>query len=268
MTEVTQNPPPQSVHAPRVRWVEGRSANNMTVTDEQAQSKPATSRNVSSRKFFVDLAIYLPVVFLIGEVYFQSLGFMGNGLFWSFTGLAVAAWRMKVRGVSWAELGLCKPAHMTRLVTGTVFTLGMAIGSIIVFEILKDQLGWVLSPDTSNEAAVSKFGSLENNWALFFSIIPVIWLESFLEEILDRGFMMNWIERVFSSTLLATILAVILQALKFGYRHSNDFSERSITVGLIGLGMGVGYVLFGRNLWPLILAHCVHNTVSMLDRVG
>ena len=80
--------------------------------------------------------------------------------------------------------------------------------------------------------------------------------------------MMNWIERMFSSTLLATVLAVIFQAMIFGFRHSNDFSERSITVGLIGLGMGVGYVLFGRNLWPLILAHCVLNTVSMLDRVG
>jgi membrane protease YdiL (CAAX protease family) len=79
---------------------------------------------------------------------------------------------------------------------------------------------------------------------------------------------MNWIEKVFSNTLFATVLAVILQAAIFGFRHSNDFSERSITVGLIGLGMGLGYVIFGRNLWPLILAHCLLNTASMLDRVG
>jgi len=240
----------------------------MTVTEEKLQSESAGSRSIRSRAFFVDLAIYLPVVFLIREVYFQNLGFMANGLFWSFTGLAVAVWRMKVRGVTWAELGLCRPAHLKRLPIATAFTLGMAIGSILVFEILKDQFAWNLIPDTSNEAAVTRFGNLKDNWVLFFSIIPVIWLESFLEELLDRGFMMNWIERMFSSTLFATILAVILQAMIFGYRHSNDFSERSITVGLIGLGMGLGYVLFGRNLWPLILAHCVLNTVSMLDRVG
>ena len=124
---------------------------------------PANSLSVSPGAFLVDLAIYLPVIFLIREVYFQRFGFMANGLFWSFTGLAVAAWRMKVRGVTWAELGLCKLAHIKELVTAT---------------------------------------------------------------------------------------------------------ERSITVGLIGLGMGVGYVLFGRNLWSFILAHCVLNTVSMLDRVG
>ena len=240
----------------------------MIVTIGKSQTEPASSGIVSPWAWFVDIALYLSVAFLIREVYFQSLGFMANGLFWSFTGLVVVAWRMKARRVTWAELGLCKPAPIKRAAMATIFILGMAIGSIIIFEILKDQLAWNLSPDTSNESAVSKFGNLENNWALFFSIIPIIWLESFLEEVLDRGFLMNWIERVFSSTNLATVLAVILQAVFFGFRHSNDLSERSITVGLIGLAMGVGYVVFGRNLWPLILAHCALNTVSMVGRVG
>ena len=218
--------------------------------------------------FFVDLALYLSVMFLIREVYFPSVGFMANGLFWSLTTLVVATWRMRARGVTWAELGLYRPEHMKRVVIATVSIIGMAIASIVIFEMVKDGLSLDLSPDTSNESAASKFGDLKDNWSLFFSIIPLIWLESFLEEVLDRGFLMNWIERMFSSTLVATVLAVILQAAIFGFRHSNDLSERSITVGLIGLAMGVGYVVFGRNLWPLILAHCALNTMSMLDRVG
>jgi membrane protease YdiL (CAAX protease family) len=88
-----------------------------------------------------------------------------------------------------------------------------------------------------------------------------------LEELLDRGFLMNWVEQVFSKTILATLIAVLLQAVIFGFRHSNDFSERSITVGIIGLIMGIAYVKFGRNLWPLIIAHCVLNTMSMVERV-
>ena len=32
-----------------------------------------------------------------------------------------------------------------------------------------------------------------------------------LEELLDGGFLMNWIEKLFSSTSLATVIAVILQ---------------------------------------------------------
>lgn len=232
------------------------------------QTESGSSGNISSLAYFIDIALFLTVVFLIREVYFQSLGFMANGLFWSLTGLVVVAWRLKARRVTWAELGLCRPDHLKRAVRATIIILGMAIGSLIIFEILKDQFAWNLSPDLSNEGAVSKFGNLKNNWGLFFSIIPIIWLESFLEEVLDRGFLLNWLEGLFSNTSLATVLAVFLQAAIFGFRHSNDFSERSITVGLIGLAMGVGYVVFGRNLWPLIIAHCVLNTVSMLGRVG
>lgn len=77
---------------------------------------------------------------------------------------------------------------------------------------------------------------------------------------------MNWIERLFSSTRFATVLAVVLQAMIFGFRHSYDLSERSMTVGLIGLAMGIGYVAFGRNLWPPIIVHCVLNTMSMIER--
>ena len=78
---------------------------------------------------------------------------------------------------------------------------------------------------------------------------------------------MNWFEKLFSKTSIATILAVLLQASIFGFRHSYDLSERSITVGLIGLVMGIAYVKFGRNLWPLIIAHCFLNTMSFIDIV-
>ena len=237
-------------------------------TSNSNQSESSSLSESKSHMFFMDLALYLAVMFLIREVYFSSFGFIANGLFWSLSTLVVATWRMKARGVSWANLGLCKPKQFKTVVVATGAIFGMAIGSIIIFQMLNDQFSWNLAPDTSNEDAASKFGNLKNNWGWFFSIIPFIWLESFLEEVLDRGFLMNWIERMFSSTHLATVLAVVLQAVIFGFRHSNDFSERSITVGLIGLAMGVGYVVFGRNLWPLILAHCVLNTMSMMDRVG
>ncbi len=97
--------------------------------------------------------------------------------------------------------------------------------------------------------------------------MPLVLIESSLEELLDRGFLMNWIERLFSKTSFATIIAVVLQAVIFGFRHSYDFSARSITVSIIGLIMGIAYVKFGRNLWPLIIAHCLLNSISMVGRV-
>ena len=164
----------------------------MTI-DKTTQQEPGVFVKNKNRDFLFDLVLYLSIMFLVREVYFSSVGFMVNGLFWSLTTLVFANWRMKVRKITWKELGLCTPRSYKTAMIATVFILGFAILSIIIFE--------------------------------------------------------------------------ILQAVIFGFRHSYDLSERSITVGLIGLAMGIGYVIFGRNLWPLIIAHCTLNTISMIDRV-
>lgn len=217
--------------------------------------------------YFIDIAIYLTVMFWIREVYFPELSFITNGLFWSFTTLFLAVIIMRIRGISWREIGLCKSESNKRLILATVFIFVFSIISIVVFQMVKDSFGLQIAPDQSNQQAASKFGDLTGNWPLFFSLLPFIWLQSALEEILDRGFLINLIERALNSTWFATFVAVLAQAIIFGFRHSGDLSERSITVGLIGLAMGIGYVAFGRNLWPLIIAHCGLNTMSMLDRI-
>ena len=227
----------------------------------------AVPKPIDRKGFLFDLIIYISVLFLIREIYIPTVGFIANGLFWSFTTLAIATWRMKIRKVTWKELGLRKPDKLWKTLAIATFIFTATMLSLIAFQVLIDHFPFFLEADTSSESAASKFGTLRGNWAHFFLIIPFILLESTLEEVLDRGFLMNWIEKLFSSTRCATIVAVILQASIFGFRHSYDFSERSITVGIIGLIMGVAYVKFGRNLWPLVIAHCVLNTVSMMGRV-
>ena len=223
--------------------------------------------SINKRGFLFDLIIYISVMFLIREIYFPSIGFIINGLFWSLTTLIIATWRMKVRNVSWKDLGLRKPESFKKTLFVTIGILIAIVLSIMAFEMIKDYLPFSLEHKNYSENSASKFGNLKRNWLLFFTIMPAVLLESILEELLDRGFLINWFEKLFSKTTIATILAVILQALIFGFRHSYDLSDRSIRVGLIGLIMGIAYVKFGRNLWPLIIAHCVLNTMSMLDRV-
>jgi membrane protease YdiL (CAAX protease family) len=152
------------------------------------------------------------------------------------------------------------------LVLATGFILICIPLFVMSFELFKNLLPISLVADTSSQT--TKFGELKDNWSQFFLIIPFILIQSTLEELLDRAFLINWIEKIFPSSIFVTIFAVLTQALIFGFRHSNDISERSITVALIGLAMGLGYALFGRNLWPLIIVHCILNISSMLDRVA
>lgn len=237
------------------------------MTIEQNKTSNDLTKPINHKGFLFDLIIYISVMFLIREIYFPTIGFIINGLFWSFTTLIIATWRMKVRNVTWKDLGLRKPESLKKTLFVTIGILIAIVLSIMAFEMIKDYLPFSLEQKNYSENSVSKFGNLKGNWLLFFTIMPAILLESMLEELLDRGFLINWFEKLFSKTRIATILAVILQALIFGFRHSYDLSDRSIRVGLIGLIMGIAYVKFGRNLWPLIIAHCILNTMSMVDRV-
>ncbi len=225
------------------------------------------SKTINQKSFLFDLIIYISVMFLVREIYFEEVGFIANGLFWSFSTLIIATWRMKVRNITWKELGLCKPKSLKKTILISVGILVATVASIVLFNIIQDSFSILTEPESTGATSSSKFGELKGNWLLFFTIMPAVLLESSLEELLDRGFLMNWIEKVFSKTSMATIIAVVLQAAIFGFRHSYDLSSRSITVGLIGLVMGIAYVKFGRNLWPLIIAHCVLNTMSMIERV-
>ncbi|QYJ68979.1 CPBP family intramembrane glutamic endopeptidase [Flavobacterium litorale] len=230
--------------------------------DANGLIKPANRLGV-----LFDLTIYISTMFLIRELYFPEVGFIINGLFWSLSTLIIATWRMKARNVSWKDLGLRKPESIKKTLLTSAGILAATILSILFFQIVKDYLPFSFESNNYSENSTSKFGELKGNWLLFFAIMPAVSLESMLEELLDRGFLINWFEKFFSQISIATILAVVLQAAIFGFRHSYDLSERSITVGIIGLVMGIAYVKFGRNLWALIIAHCILNTMSMIDRV-
>jgi hypothetical protein len=204
-------------------------------------------------------------MFAVREVYFERLPFIANGLLWSGTACAFAVWRMRARDVSFRTIGIRRPSGAGWFVVATAVTLGLTVGSIVVFEVVKDQ--WALAPDVSSQTTQARFGDLAGNWSLLLAILPFVWLESALEELLDRGFLITWIERVGSNTRVATAVAVLLQAALFGFRHSRDLSERSVSVALIGLVLGVAYVALRRNLWPLIGAHGLLNSMSMIERV-
>lgn len=231
------------------------------------KSETLSSQQSNYKGFILDLVIYIAVMFLIREVYFPNLHFIANGLMWSFTTLIVATWRMRARHVSWKDLGLRKPDNLLKTLLVTIGILVAIPICIIIFQQIQSIFSLDLAPDTSSKDAVSKFGDLKDNWPHFFTIIPFILIQSALEELLDRGFLINWFERAFSKASYATVFAVILQALIFGFRHSYDISERSISVAIIGLVMGIAYVTSGRNLWPLIIAHCVLNTMSMMGKI-
>lgn len=79
------------------------------------------------------------------------------------TTLIVATWRMKVRKVTWKELGLSKPESIPKTLRISIIIFGAVMISMIVFEIIKDSLPTSITTDVSTENATSKFGNLKGN---------------------------------------------------------------------------------------------------------
>ena len=228
----------------------------MNPTRQTGQIKPLNA--------LIDLTIFLSVMFLIREIRIDSLGFWGYSLFKSFTTVGVATLLLYYRKQSWKDLGLTKPDNYLKSLGVAVIVLVGTVISIMIFEIFLRDL---LFTNTESVSGTERFSELKGNIPYFFSIIFFIWIESFLEELQDRGFSLNRFNSLFNKIPLSTVLAVLSQAAIFGFRHSYDFSPRSITTGLVGLVFGTVYVLTGRNLWPLIIAHIILNTMSMIDRL-
>jgi membrane protease YdiL (CAAX protease family) len=203
-------------------------------------------------------------MFLVREIRIDGLGFWGYSLFKSFVTVGVATLLLYYRKQSWKDLGLTKPDHFIKSLGVAVIILIGTVMTMMIFEIFIRDL---IFSNSGSSAESSSFSELEGNLPYFFSIIIFVWIESFLEELQDRGFSLNRFDSLFSNIPLATVLAVLSQAVIFGFRHSYDLSPRSMTTGLIGLVFGTVYVLTGRNLWPLIIAHIILNTMSMINRL-
>jgi membrane protease YdiL (CAAX protease family) len=119
----------------------------------------------------------------------------------------------------------------------------------------------------SSAIAQSRFEGMEGNLTMFLTWVVIGWVVGgFFEEMIFRGFLLNNFEKLFGKTQRATILAVLSQAFLFGLVH---FYNRGIVGGLtifvVAIVLGFLYIRLGRNLWPLIIAHGIIDTLSFLE---
>ena len=223
-----------------------------------------TINQSNSNGYLLDLVIYIAIMFIIRETSIPNTHYLVTGFLYSGTTLIMATWLMKRKGVTWKSIGLRKPKSIpkTFLIASIVFIT--IIATLLIYNLIQDSFSIIKE---SNEAAkgTSTGHSLSNgDYAYVFSIIFFVWIQSALEELLERAFLITWLEGLFSNLRFKTALAIIIQACIWGFRHSYDISERSISVALIGIIMGIAYVKFGRNLWSVIIAHCAMNTMSLI----
>ncbi len=190
-------------------------------------------------------------------------GYAGSIGIW--VGILVATFFLKRRNINWSDIGLRLPKGRKQWLNQLGIGL-LALGSIflitfITLFVLKPLFGLEQAAD-----ATDKFSFfLGKPIVLIVYIVIGICLGAGLgEELLIRGFLLNQLKILFGNSKISWALALITQAIIFGFMHSYHGSMGMVITGLIALSFGIFYLVAKRKLFPLIFAHAVFDTLTMV----
>ncbi|MDQ7018432.1 MAG: type II CAAX endopeptidase family protein [Robiginitomaculum sp.] len=198
-------------------------------------------------------------------------------LIWRFAGpvslvtvLVILTGYMRFRGLSWSDMGLrALPGIKAKLmVIPQAFLVFLAFAAVLApIFLISEALG--LTVMTEIPAGVEeRWGDIAGSLPHYLLWMGIVWTAStFGEEMFFRGFLITRLQAAFKGLPMTSILAVLLPALLFGYGHMYYQGLRGfIVTGAIALAFGAMFLVFKRNLWPIILLHGIINSIGMTSR--
>lgn len=169
--------------------------------------------------------------------------------------LAAATYFLHRQRLGWRALGFGRPMPIRRFLGLTFATAGTAI--VLTSFILTPILRSFGAPPMDASLLQREIEGDTVGYLVF--LIPVAWgSAAFGEELLLRGFVLHRF-----SLLAGTTGGVVLQALLFALGHAYQGITGLANLFVIGLVFGYFYLRAGRNLWPVIAAHGLIDTVSI-----
>lgn len=192
---------------------------------------------------------------------------------WTFAGpislisaAAVATWRLKASGESWASLGFIHSTSHLKLAFWTIgaFVLTILAG-VLAGSIASGVLPNLQVSEQAGNFAQNRFANVPGNLPAYLYWLLVSWIVGgFTEELLFRGFLINRFEKLFKKVPFAVGIAIVIQALIFGQQHMYYLGVTGLVeTGIIGIVSGAIYIICGRRLWPLIISHGLANTLGI-----
>jgi uncharacterized protein len=151
-----------------------------------------------------------------------------------------------LRGEKLADIGLKKPENWTR-----TLIIGVGLAAIVFVAIY-------LSEKAGFRRDIGKFKDVHGNPELaFVAVFYALIGAGFYEEFTFRGFLMQSLAMLFGGSRGAWIAACVLQGALFGAAHAYQNPLGIAITGTLGILMGLLVLVFGRNLWVVIIGHGV-----------
>lgn len=175
-------------------------------------------------------------------------------------GAITAIWLTGRQGGSLADIGLTRPKRWWAVplwVLGIFVTFGTA--QAMVPQLLAPYFE-LPPPD------MSRYDFLRGDLVAAIGFALLLPLTAAIpEEIVYRGFLIRQFERLYGNGPASSALAVLSQALIFGSVHFQWGLGGVVMTAIMGLIWGVAFLLCGRNLWVVIMAHSAAHVVLVLQ---
>jgi hypothetical protein len=177
-------------------------------------------------------------------------------------GLAAVWIASKMRGVSWGEFGLARPKSWVRTV---LMSLGVALAFFVGIAMLVNPL--IRAIPHMGPRDMSHFDPLRGNLPnLILNLVAMWFTAGFVEEFLWRGYLMTrLVDLLGKQTKLAWVIALVVSAVIFGLGHPYQDLAGMVKTGAAGLILGAAFLTVGRNLWPLMIAHALIDTLDFVS---
>ncbi|MEO0818261.1 MAG: type II CAAX endopeptidase family protein [Pseudomonadota bacterium] len=181
-----------------------------------------------------------------------------SGQLYIFVALITATWFVRQDGQTWRDLGLRWASSWQDYAKGAA----MVVVTIVAAVVASAAVQYAILAVTGAPAERTFYDV--STLPLYLTMMALIWTtNAFGEEMVFRGLIMSRFATMFGGTRIGWILAAFAQAAVFGAGHAGQGIHGVIITGFVGLAFGLLYLIARRNLWPMIIAHGIINTIGM-----
>jgi membrane protease YdiL (CAAX protease family) len=155
-----------------------------------------------------------------------------------------------LRGGTFADLGFKRPTRWAMVPLQVAAIVAAFIAMQDLAPLLVSSFTSVPQPD------LSQYDSIKGNAGAAIALALILPITASIpEEVIYRGFLMDRLSRMFGTSATGVVITIMVQALIFGSVHFGWGIGGMIVTVMMGMVWGTAYLLVGRNLWVVILAH-------------
>jgi CAAX protease family protein len=147
-------------------------------------------------------------------------------------------------------------------------TLGLAVGWLALMLAYSPLADRIATRFVATPPALGAFRMLQQSRSRLFLGIVMAWLlGGFLEELIFRGIVLQWLKGLLSGWLdppIAAALAVCFAAIGAGLVHLYQGLRAAIIVAQLSALFGMLFVVDGYNLWAVVFCHGMYDTVAFI----